>query len=91
VSEVLGDKIVPMFNAMNSGAAGSMCTLHGGAMRGGTGHDTSMHFTAPTSPVQAGIPALVPAHWRAIPFPARTTLALLIGPLSVPAPGGSHE
>ena len=28
VGEVLGDEIVPMLNAMNSGAAGSMCTLH---------------------------------------------------------------
>ena len=28
VGEVLGDELVPMLNAMNSGAAGSMCTLH---------------------------------------------------------------
>jgi Flp pilus assembly CpaF family ATPase len=28
VGEVLGEEIVPMLNAMNSGAAGSMCTLH---------------------------------------------------------------
>ncbi|MDP9074009.1 MAG: CpaF/VirB11 family protein [Actinomycetota bacterium] len=28
VGEVLGDEIVPMLNAMNSGAAGSMCSLH---------------------------------------------------------------
>jgi Flp pilus assembly CpaF family ATPase len=28
VGEVLGDEIVPMLNAMNSGAAGSLCTLH---------------------------------------------------------------
>ena len=28
VGEVLGDEVVPMLNAMNSGAAGSMCTLH---------------------------------------------------------------
>ena len=28
VGEVLGDEIVPMLNAMNSGAAGSMCTIH---------------------------------------------------------------
>ena len=28
VGEVLGDEIVPMLTAMNSGAAGSMCTLH---------------------------------------------------------------
>ena len=28
VGEVLGDEIVPMLNAMNSGAAGSLCTVH---------------------------------------------------------------
>jgi Flp pilus assembly CpaF family ATPase len=28
VGEVLGDEVVPMLNAMNSGASGSMCTLH---------------------------------------------------------------
>jgi Flp pilus assembly CpaF family ATPase len=28
VGEVLGEEIVPMLNAMNSGASGSMCTLH---------------------------------------------------------------
>jgi Flp pilus assembly CpaF family ATPase len=28
VGEVLGNELVPMLNAMNSGAAGSMCTLH---------------------------------------------------------------
>lgn len=28
VGEVLGEEIVPMLNAMNSGAAGSMCTVH---------------------------------------------------------------
>jgi pilus assembly protein CpaF len=28
VGEVLGDEIVPMLNAMNSGSKGSMCTLH---------------------------------------------------------------
>jgi Flp pilus assembly CpaF family ATPase len=28
VGEVLGDEVVPMLNAMNSGSKGSMCTLH---------------------------------------------------------------
>jgi len=28
VGEVLGDEVVPMLNAMNSGASGSLCTLH---------------------------------------------------------------
>jgi Flp pilus assembly CpaF family ATPase len=42
VGEVLGDEIVPMLNAMNSGAAGSMCTLHGGACCGGTVRTISM-------------------------------------------------
>jgi len=28
VGEVLGDEVVPMLNAMNSGSLGSMCTLH---------------------------------------------------------------
>jgi Flp pilus assembly CpaF family ATPase len=32
VGEVLGDEVLPMLQAMNSGAKGSLCTVHGGAL-----------------------------------------------------------
>jgi hypothetical protein len=69
VGEVLGDEIVPMLNAMNSGAAGSMCTLHGGGLlrRDGEEHLSASHGLSIESAGPATSPLSDTFGWKQVP------------------------
>jgi len=47
VGEVLGSEVIPMLNAMNSGAAGSMCTVHANSSADALGKLALLAIQAP--------------------------------------------